>query len=143
MNRESSYFRALQTALHGVGVPYGYAVTVWATGASLAARHGVPGTGEILLFAVGATGAYGGLRLLTWETGEEADKPLPKSPNLFRAGIVHLAAIGVAIGAALLIARLESSAAWFLAMLVATLLYLGVSSVEVAAVEEEERAPAG
>ncbi len=39
---------------------------------------------------------------------------------------------------ALLIAQLQSSAAWFLATLAATLLYLGVSSVEVAAVERSD-----
>ncbi len=39
---------------------------------------------------------------------------------------------------ALLIAQIQSSAAWFLATLAATLLYLGVSSVEVAAVERSD-----
>lgn len=135
--RESPYFRALQTALHGAGVPYGYAVTVWSTGAALAGEHGMPTNAEIMLFAAGATTGYGGLRLLTWETGGEAEKPLPKSPNLLRAGIVHLAAIGLAILAALLVAPIRSSVAFFLAMFAATMLYLGVSSVEVATVERE------
>ena len=135
--RESPYFRALQTALHGVGVPYGYAVSVWATGSALLGEHGPPSTPEIFLFAVGATTAYGGLRLLTWETGKEADRPITKSPNLLRAGIVHLAAIAAAIAGALLIAKVDGTAAWFLATLVSTLLYLGIMSVEVAAVEKD------
>lgn len=138
--RESAYFRALQTALHGAGVPYGYAVTVWSSGAALAGEHGAPSTGEILLFALGATAAYGGLRLLTWETGGEAEKPLTRSPNLMRAGIVHLVSIGVAIAAALLAAQIPSSGAWALATFLATILYLGVSSVEVATVESDEDA---
>lgn len=133
--RESAYFRALQTALHGAGLPYGYAVTVWATGSALAGEHGVPTKAEIFLFAAGATMAYGGLKLLTRETGGEAKKPLSRSPHLVRAGVVHLAAIGAAITAALLIAQIPSSAAWLLAALAATVLYLGVSSVEVATVE--------
>ena len=136
--RESAYFRALQTALHGAGVPYGYAVTVWSTGAALAGEHGVPTTAEIFLFAAGATSAYGGLRLLTWETGGEAQTPLPRSPNLARAGVVHVVSIGAAIVAALLIARIPGSVAWLLAMLASTLLYLGVSSVEVATVESDD-----
>ena len=136
--KESAYFRALQTALHGAGVPYGYAVTVWSTGATTAGEHGVPGQAEIFLFAAGAATAYGGLRLMTWETGGEADRPLPKSPNLFRAGVVHLAAIGGAIAAALLCAQLDSRFSWFLAALAATLVYLGVSSVESAKVEREQ-----
>ena len=135
MFRESAYVRALQTALHGAGVPYGYAVSVWATGSALAGEHGAPATADICLVAVGATTAYGGLRLLTWDTGGEADKPLTRSPHLFRAGLVHLAAIGAAIAAALLGAQIDSIVAWFVAPFVATLLYLGVSSVEVATVE--------
>lgn len=135
MIRESAYFRALQTALHGAGVPYGYAVSVWSTGAALAGEHGVPIEPEIYMFAVGATTAYGGLRLLTWDTGGEAQKPLTRSPHLLRAGVVHLAAIGAAITAALAIAQVDIRAAWFVAPFVATVLYLGVSSVEVATVE--------
>ncbi len=134
--RESPYFRALQTALHGAGVPYGYTLSVWSTGSALVGEHGPPEQLEIFLFALGATSAYGGLRLLTWETGGEADD-LTRSPNLLRAGVVHLAAIAAAIAAALLMARIESTAAWFLAALVATLLYLAVSSVEVATVERD------
>jgi hypothetical protein len=135
--RESAYFKALQTALHGAGVPYGYAVTVWGTGAALVGEHDLPQDVDIYLFVAGATAAYGGLRLLTWETGGEAETPLPRSPNLFRAGLVHLVSIGAAITAALLIAQVGSRAAWILAPLAATVLYLGVSSVEVAAVESD------
>lgn len=135
MISESAYFRALQTALHGAGVPYGYAVSVWSTGSALVGDHGPPTTLEIFLFGLGATTAYGGLRLLTWETGGEADKPLTRSPHLFRAGVVHLAAIATAITAALLIAQIDSTVAWVVAPFVATVLYLGLSSVEVATVE--------
>jgi len=134
--QESAYFRALQTTLHGAGLPYGYAITVWSTGAALAGSHGGGPTNiEILLFALGATSAYSGLKLLTWETEGEAEKPLTASPRPFRAGIVHLAAITAAIAAALVIAKIPGSVAWVLAPLAATVVYLSVSSVEVAAVE--------
>jgi len=133
--RESAYFRALRTALHGAGLPYGYAVTVWGTGSALAGEHGVPTEAEIFLFALGATIAYGGLMFLTSETAGEAEKQLARSPHPVRAGLVHVTAIGAAITAALLIARIPGSAAWLVASLAATLLYLGASSVEVATVE--------
>jgi hypothetical protein len=133
--RESAYVRALQTALHGAGLPYGYAVTVWSAGSALAGEHGMPTAAEIFLFAVGAASAYGGLVMLTGDTGGEAEKQLTRSPHTIRAGLVHLAAIGAAIMAALLIAEIRSSAAWLFATFAATLLYLGVSSVEVATVE--------
>jgi len=87
----------------------------------------------IQLRNVGA--AYSGLKLLTWETEGEAEKPLAESPRQLRAGIVHLAAIGAAIAAALLVAKLLGSVAWLLSPLAATVVYLSVSSVEVAAVD--------
>ncbi len=135
MLRESAYLKALQTALHGAGLPYGYAVTVWSTGAALAREHGMPSVIEIFLFAAGATAAYGGLVLLTGETAGEAEKPLARSPHLVRAGLVHLTAIGAAITTALLVAEIQGSVAWLLATFAATLVYLAVSSVEVATVE--------
>lgn len=133
--RESAYLRALQTALHGAGLPYGYAVTVWSAGSVVAREHGMPTEAEVFLFAVGAASAYGGLMLLTGDTGGEATKQLTRSPHVVRAGLVHLAAIGAAITAALLIAQIPGSAAWLLATFAATVLYLGVSSIEVATVE--------
>lgn len=136
---DSPYLRALETAVQGAGLPYGYAVTVWSTGAALSGRHGMPSTGAIFLFAAGATIAYGALRLLTWSTDKEADKPLSRSPHVVRAGVVHLVAIGLAISAVLLIARIHGDAAWLLAPLAATLTYLGVSSVEVALVERSRQ----
>lgn len=137
---DSSYLRALENAVHGAGLPYGYAVTVWSTGAALSGRHGMPSTGSIFLFAAGATIAYGALRLLTWNTdGEEAEKPLARSPHVVRAGVVHLAAIALAISAALLVARIHGDAAWLVAPLAATLAYLGFSSVEVALVERSRQ----
>ncbi len=134
---ESSYFRALETALQGAGLPYGYAITVWATGSVLGGERGMPSVASIFMFAAGATVAYGGLRLLlTWNMGGEADRPLTRSPHPIRAGLVHLAAIGLAITSSTLIAKFGGGAAWALASFAATLLYLGVSSIEVALVED-------
>jgi len=134
--RTSAYLRALETAIHGAGLPYGYAITVWATGSALAGERGMPSPASLFMFAAGATAAYGGLRLLlTWNLGGEAERPLTRSPNPIRAGVLHLAAIGLAIMASTLIALIGSDAAWALAPFAATLIYLGVSSVEVALVE--------
>lgn len=140
MIRESAYFQSLQTALHGAALPYGYAVTVWSSGAALTGERGMPSKAEIFLFALGATSAYGGLMLLTSGTAGEAETPLSRSPRRIRAGLIHVAAIGGALAAAMLIARIQSSAAWLLATFGATLLYLGVTSVESARVERDEDA---
>jgi len=135
MIRESSYLQAIRTGLHGAGLPYGYAITVWSTGSALAGQHGMPSLIDIYLFTAGAVAAYGGLTLLTWKTEGEADRPLTRSPRPVRAGVVHVAAIALAVTSAALIARIPGDVAWMLAPFVATLLYLGVSSVEVALVE--------
>jgi hypothetical protein len=138
--RESSYFQAVQTALHGTGLPYGYAITVWSTGAAMAGQHGMPSLPEVYLFAGGAVAGYGGLTFLTWETEGEAETPLTRSPRRLRAGVVHVTAIALAIGAAALLARISSEVAWMLGPLAATLAYLAVSSVEVGLVEERGEA---
>jgi len=136
---KSAYMRALETAVQGAGLPYGYAITVWATGSALVGERGMPSVASIFLFAAGAAAAYGGLRLLlTWNMGGEAERPLTRSPKPIRAGVLHLAAIGLAIASATLIARIDSAAAWTLAPFAATLLYLGISSVEVALVEDDD-----
>ncbi len=138
--RESYYLRAVQTALHGVGLPYGYAITVWSTGTALLAERGIPSLVEIYLFAAGGVAAYGGLTLLTWATEGEAQQPLTRSPRRLRAGLLHVGAIVVAITSASLIATISSAAVWLIAPLVATLLYLGIPSVEVALVEHRDDA---
>lgn len=134
----SAYMRALETAIQGAGLPYGYAITTWATGSALVGERGMPSTASIFLFIAGAVVAYGGLRmLLTWSMRGEAEIPLTRSPNPIRAGVLHLVAIGLAITSSMVIARIGSDAAWSLAPFAATLVYLGVSSIEVALVEDD------
>lgn len=79
---------------------------------------------------------------MTRTTEGEAQSQLTRSPHHLRAGLIHLAAIGLAIASAALIAQLGSDVAWALATLAATLLYLGTSSVEIALLERDREAPA-
>ncbi len=135
--RESPYPRALDTALHGAGLPYGYAITVWSTGATVTGAQGKPSVASVFLFAAGAAGAYGVLRVLTKPAEGDAQNLLTRSPHLIRAGLIHLAAIALAIASAVLIGQIPSGATWSLASFAATLLYFGVSSVEMALLERE------
>ncbi len=137
---ESPYLRALDTALHGAGLPYGYAVTVWSTGTMMTGAQGRPSVTSIFLFAAGAAAAYGTLRLLTRRAEGDAQKLLTRSPHLVRAGSLHVAAIGLAIASAALIGEIASGVTWPLASFAATLLYFGVSSVEMALLEREASA---
>ena len=138
--RDSPLFRAVETSVHGAGLPYGYAVTAWSTGAALIGRHGKASPVFIFLFAAGAAAAYGTLKMLTWETRREAERPLTKSPRPVRAGLIHVAAIALAIAAALAVAQIPGDASWFLAPFCATFVYLAGSSVEVALVEDDPEA---
>jgi len=132
-----TWLRALETALHGAGLPYGYAITVWSTGAVLVDAHGPASTGRVLLFAAGAASAYGCLRFLAETVEGEANTALTRSTRLVRAGAIHVLAIAVAISAAALIAQIDSAVSWLLASFAATVLYLGVSSVEMALLAHE------
>ena len=138
--REATYLRALDTALHGAGLPYGYAITVWSTGTTMTGAQGKPSVASILLFAAGAAAAYGALRLLTKHAEGDAQKLLTRSPHLVRAGLLHVAAIGLAIASAALIAQIPSGLTWPLASFAATLVYFGVSSVEMALLERAAEA---
>ena len=135
--RDSALLRGIETSVQGAGLPYGYAITVWSTGAALAGGHGFASPGAVFLFAGGAIAAYAALKALAWRTEQEAEKPLGKSPRPVRAGVTHVCAIALAIGAALAAARIPGDSSWFLAPFLATLLYLSVSSIEVALVEDE------
>lgn len=135
--RDTPVLRAIETSVHGAGLPYGYAITVWSTGAVLIDEHGPASPPLVFLFAGGAAAAYGVLKVLTWNTQQEADTPLTKSPRPVRAGLIHVCAIGLAIAAAMVVADVSGDVPWFAAPFVATFLYLSGSSIEVALVEEE------
>lgn len=135
--RDSALFRAIETSVQGAGLPYGYAITVWSTGSVLVGEHGKASVLATFLFAAGAIVAYGTLKVLTWHTDEPAEKPLAKSPRPVRAGIMHIGAIALAISAALAAAQVSGEAAWLLAPLASTFVYLSGSSVEVALVEDD------
>jgi len=82
--RGSAYLRALETALHGAGLPYGYAITVWSTGAVLIGAHRPPSLGRVYLFAAGAASAYGdcgSYRDHGGRGGDAADAQSPPHPR--------------------------------------------------------------
>ena len=135
--QRSPYLRALDVALHCSGLPYGYAITVWSSGAVVMGARGKPSVGHVFLFASGAALAYGVLRFLTKDAEGNPASQLTHSPHLVRAGAFHVSAMGLAIGAAALIGRIDSGVAWPLASFAATLLYLGVSTGEKALQERE------
>lgn len=121
--------QALTTVLRGSAMPYGYALTVWATHGALTNRHGNPDVPELTLFILGAVAAFA---LLGVVAERMAPQPLQaEGVDLIRAGAIHVVAIGVAFGAAALIATIPGAIAWALGSFAATALYLSIASVEI------------
>jgi hypothetical protein len=120
---------ALTTVLRGSAVPYGYALTVWATHGVLTNQQGNPDVQDLVLFILGAVAAFG---LLGTVAERLSSRPLrPARGDLIRAGAIHVVAIGVAFAAAALIALIPGAIAWALGSFAATALYLSIASVEI------------
>jgi hypothetical protein len=121
------YRQGLAATLTETALPYGYSLTVWATGEALR-RHHAPSLADIVLFAVGAAAGYGLLRLGLGKV-EEHRGGMGRD-RFIRAGIVHALAIGAGVGVAAAIATAPAPPAWPLAAFASTLTYLGTVALE-------------
>lgn len=130
---------ALAAVLRGSAVPYGYALTVWATHSVLTNEHGNPDVWEVALFIVGAVAAFALLGLIAERFAARTLQPA--RVDLIRAGTIHVVAIGIAFGAAALIALLPGAIAWALGSFAATALYLSIASVELVVAQRLDRDP--
>lgn len=120
---------ALTTVLRGSAVPYGYALTVWATHGVLTNEHGNPDVWDVALFILGAVVAFTLLGLIAERL---SPRPMPAGQaDLIRAGAIHVLAIGVAFAAATLLALVPGAVAWALGSFAATALYLSIASFEI------------
>jgi len=118
-------------------IPYGYTLTVWTSGAAIERAHGTPSVGDTFLFLVGAVAGFAVLGLLA---RVERDPSLePQRGDLIRTGLIQVIAVGLALGAAALVALIHSFAVWPLGGFAATLIYLAVAAFELAVAT---RAPA-
>jgi hypothetical protein len=111
--------------------PYGYTLTIWTSGAVLAHARGIPDTVNALLFAFGAVGGFALIGFASFG-GLGARVRHDSQQHALWAGI-HVIPIGLAIGAATLIAHLvENRAAWPLGGFAATTSYLIVLAGQLA-----------
>lgn len=136
--RRARYLGGLDTVLHGAGLPYGYTVTIWSTGGLLVWSQGSPDPASVFLFAAGAAAAYGLLKVITRNASGDPRKQLTGDRHLLRAGAIHVVAIGLAIGAAALVALIDTVLAWALGTFAATLVYLSATAVDMALEEGTE-----
>ncbi len=100
--------------------------------------HGPPSVALLFLFAVGAAAAYGVLKLVSRRAVVSLGRQLGASPHPVRAGVIHVIAINLAIGSAMVSGwLLPATAAWPLAALLATVIYLSVIGIEMTLIERE------
>jgi hypothetical protein len=141
--------RTLDKTLRAALIPYGYTVTIWATGAYIVRDQAEPGITAVnaLLFLSGALIAFALLVTIAQRRARPAStdgEPIPIHPDsshpLLISGL-HILAAGIAFGGGMLVKALFGSAAltWFFAPFVVTMLYLSLSSLELAFAVEWHR----
>lgn len=128
-----TFGKALAEVVSKAGVPYGYTLTVWSTGALCIGRFGPPSAAEVFLFLAGGTAAYGGLALVVTRGGSvrAARPPAALWENVFAAPAI-VATFGLD--------RLVSSpgANYFVSPLAATVVYIAGLAVLVSWVTSRE-----
>lgn len=124
----SRFTRALATILGRSAIPYGYTITVWTSGAAAERRHGTPSLPETFLFIAGAVAAFA---VVAFVARIDRDPPLaPHAGDLIRTGLSQAVALGLALGAAAIAARVHGLTAWPLVSFVATVVYLASAGIE-------------
>jgi hypothetical protein len=123
------YGAGLSATLGSAAVPYGYTLTVWASGSLLMARHELKGmtVGNIAMFVAGAASGYGLLRVASARTAPREPEGISRN-HVIRSGVIHVLGIATAVALAGVAARL-GTIAWFVAPCAATLAYLTITAV--------------
>ena len=124
------YRNNLRTTLGSSAAPYGYTLATWTSGAVFIHIRGVPDTLEALGFMVGAVAGFALVGVLAFGGLTKHFDREPSEGNLIW-GSFHFFSVGVAIGAATLVAHyIESFAAWPLGGFLFTGAYLLVAGAE-------------
>ena len=126
--------RSFATIASASAAPYGYTITIWSSGALLLHYRGAPRVWEVFLFVVGGVAAFAGLSLLG-RGAIEHSRQIPQGPERVLAGVLDVFAVGLAVGAACLIAMIGNPVAWPLASFAATLTYLCVLTLQLVIAE--------
>lgn len=129
------YRHSLRKAVGTSAGPYGYTLTIWTTGAVLIHARGVPGTLEALLFMLGNVVGFALVGAAAFRSGPTGVSHGTSHPVLW--GSFHFVPVAASIGAASLVAALvDGSAAWPVAGLVATSIYLVSVGAQITFFEE-------
>lgn len=123
--------QAFATMLEASAAPYGYTISVWSSGAMLMHFRGQPSVGEVFAFVAGAVAGFAALGAVGRRVVRRAE-PLAPGPSRVWAGAMHWLAVGAAVGSATLIAQVQGWTAWPLASAGATIVYLALTTLELA-----------
>jgi hypothetical protein len=130
--KRSAFKLALGAMMSSSAAPYGYTVSVWGSGAVLISSRSIPNVGDVFLFAAGALCAFNLLALVSSRLG--ATRAMGLGRERVITGALHWFGVGIAVGAAALIARIPSWVAWPHGSFAATTLYLLGATVQLAIV---------
>ena len=125
-----TYSAALQATMRNTAAAYGYTLSTTVTIGVLAEMAGRPDAARLFLFASGGVVAFVVLEALVSALGTPAPQP-PEQAIPF-AGALNAASVGAALGIAVLIAHfVPPPAAWFLAQMGTTAVYMLVVAIQI------------
>jgi hypothetical protein len=133
---------ALATVVSTSAVPYGYTLAIWGSGAVLVRSLGAPTTADAFLFAAGAIAGFSLVgQLLEPRSAETLGPTTPNNryANRVLAGMFDWIAVGAALGAVSLLGHIHTWLPWLVGPLAATVLYLLIASMQLAAVTFRDR----
>ncbi len=123
------YRKNLRSVVGSSAAPYGYTLTVWATGAALVSVHGIPNTLAALTFVVGAILGFAFVGALAY--GGIPGQLDQERGHALLWGSLHFVSVGLAVGLATLVAYyVKGFIVWPLGGFVGTSIYLVVVGAE-------------
>ena len=136
--RPGSALRAgIGTVVAASAAPYGYTLTIWSSGAVLIDCRGKPSVGDAFLFLAGAVLGFSVLGLLA--QGPPANRgSIDRRRDRVIAGALDWAAVGAAVGAVALVAKVPGWVVWPLGSFVGTVLYLAGAGLQLGLVAANE-----
>lgn len=118
--------------------PYGYTLSVWGTGSSMSHIYGSPSTLQVFAFLLGAVLTFSVVGALIFG-GPMTEFGSPAN-NIELWGSFHFLSVGLAVGAASLVAFLTPSVlGWSLGAASATVTYLVLVGVQHSAADVSSR----
>lgn len=123
---------SLATVVPASAAPYGYTLAIWSCGAVLLRSHGAPSLADTAMFVAGAIAGFNLLGLVAIGTIGHA-RPIERRQDRVLAGGLDWVALGAVVTAVSAISDIHGFMPWLLGPFVATVLYLLVASLQLAA----------